>query len=360
MFLAHSVGSEAASHIAGKASTRMVFPADAVDTYLRRHLSDLGALRSVRKFDIGQSNPTYRLTMAHGHCVLRAKPTGNLLKSAHAIEREFRILQALQGSSVPVPRPLHYCEDESVLGSAFYVMEYVPGNVHVDATLACLDATVRMRIYQDSSRLLAALNEIDLQAARIEDYARPEGYWARLVKRWTEQYRAAETDTRPAVEALICALPRAVPSVSYTPSLVHGDFRLDNFVIDEGGKIRAVLDWELSTLGCPYADLAWQCAQWRLPAGDMRGLAGVDRRALGIPTEEEYVAEYCARRGIPGIPHWNFYLAASLFRLAGICQGIYRRGVEGNASSSEALGFGHKTDVVADLAINILTDPHNA
>ena len=187
--------------------------------------------------------------------------------------------------------------------------------------------------------MLAALNEIDLQAARIEDYARPEGYWARLVKRWTEQYRAAETDTCPAVEALISALPRAVPSVSYTPSLVHGDFRLDNFVIDEGGKIRAVLDWELSTLGCPYADLAWQCAQWRLPAGDMRGLAGVDRRALGIPTEEEYVAEYCVHRGIPGIPQWNFYLAASLFRLAGICQGIYRRGLEGNASSSEALGL---------------------
>lgn len=333
----------------------MVLPAEAVDTYLRRHLPALGAVRSVRKFDVGQSNPTYQLSTERGCCVLRAKPAGKLLKSAHAIEREFLVLQALHGSAIPVPRPLHLCTDESVLGSAFYVMEFVAGRVHVDPTLPGVDASARRALYENSSRLLALLNGADLAAAGIDDYGKPDRYWERLVKRWTEQYRASETERRPAVEELIAALPAAIPLEDYPPSLVHGDFRFDNFIVGDEGEIRAVLDWELSTLGAPYADLAYQCAQWRLPAGDMRGLGGLDRRALGIPTEQEYVDAYCSLRQLSGIPHWNFYLTASLFRLAAICQGIYRRGLEGNASNIAALGFGHKTDVIAAVAVQTIT-----
>jgi len=334
----------------------MVFPAEAVGTYLRRHLPALGSIRHVRKFDVGQSNPTYLLTTDGGRCVLRAKPPGKLLKSAHAIEREFRILEALYGSDVPGPRPLHLCADESVLGTAFYVMEYVAGGVHVDPTLPGLDPRVRRTLYDSSCRLLARLNDVDLATAGIEDYGRSEGYWERLVTRWTEQYRAAETECRPAMEELISGLPSAVPPVKYSPSLVHGDFRFDNFIVDEDGEIQAVLDWELSTLGAPYADLAYQCAQWRLPAGEMRGLGGLDRRALGIPTEQEYVDSYCRRRHLAGLPHWDFYLAASLFRLAAICQGIYRRGLEGNASNAAAPGFGRKTEVIAAVAVQIISD----
>jgi aminoglycoside phosphotransferase (APT) family kinase protein len=332
----------------------MTFSAEAVDMYLRRHLPGWGSIRGVRKFDVGQSNPTFHLSTDQGQFVLRAKPHGNLLKSAHAVEREFKVLQALDGSGVPAPRPLHLCSDDSVIGSAFYVMEYVSGQVHVNPTLAGVAPNVRQKIYDSACRLLVALNSVDLAAVGLADFGKAEGYWVRQVRRWTEQYRASETEVRPDIERLIDCLPRVIPADADQASLVHGDFRLDNFVVDDRGEIRALLDWELSTIGSPYADVAYQCAQWQLPAGPLRGLGGLDRNALGIPTEQEYLESYCRMRGLDGIPHWECYLAVSLFRLAAICQGIYRRGLDGNASSPQAVGFGEKTNVIAAHAVALL------
>jgi aminoglycoside phosphotransferase (APT) family kinase protein len=332
----------------------MEFPRQAVDDYLRLHRPEIGAIASVRKFEVGQSNPTFLLTTDTGRYVLRAKPPGRLLASAHAVDREFRVLQALQGSEVPVPKPLHLCGDESVLGSVFYVMAFVDGAIYLDGTLPGVDASTRRRVYDSAGRILSALNGVDVVAVGLGDFGRPRGYFERQVKRWSEQYRLSATEFRPAMEALIEWLPKNLPADSEEISLVHGDFRLDNLVVNERGHVIGVLDWELCTLGHPFADLAYQCAQWRLPAGEMRGLKGVDRQELGIPTEEEYVAAYCRRRGLATIPDWSFYLAVSLFRLAAICQGVYSRGLQGNASSTAALGFGKKTDVIAEHALEIV------
>lgn len=333
----------------------MTFPTEAVDTYLRGHLSGVGSIRSTRKFDVGQSNPTFLVETDAGRFVLRAQPAGTLLQSAHAVDREFRVLRALERSGVPVPRAIHYCDDPSVMGNAFYLMEYVPGHVYLDPRLPGVSAGVRRRVYDSACGLLVALNSVDTAAVGLGDYGRPADYWRRQVRRWTEQYRASETQRRPDLEALIEGLPAALPDPDEQTSLVHGDFRLDNLIVDEQGEIRAVLDWELSTLGSPYADLAYQCAQWRLPES-LRGFGDLDRRALGIPTEGEYVETYCSGRGLSGIPHWNCFLAVSLFRLAAICQGIFRRGLDGNASNLAALGFGDKVDTIAECALRILNE----
>jgi aminoglycoside phosphotransferase (APT) family kinase protein len=298
--------------------------------------------------------------MDQGQFVLRAKPQGSLLQSAHAIEREFRVLQALDGSRVPVPKPLHLCSDDSVMGSAFYVMEYVSGQVHVDPTLPGVAPSVRKKIYDSACRLLVALNGVDLVAVGLADFGKAENYWVRQVRRWTEQYRASETEVRPDIERLLNGLPGLIPAEADNASLVHGDFRLDNFVVDDCGEIRALLDWELSSTGSPYADIAYQCAQWRLPAGSLRGLGGLDRHALGTPTEQDHVESYCRMRGLDGIPHWECCLAVSLFRLASICQGIYRRGLDGNASTVQAMGFGEKTNVIAAHAVAILSGSSKA
>ena len=335
------------------------FPTASVGAYLHQHLPALGKIVDVRKFDFGQSNPTYLVMTDTGRYVLRAKPGGRLLRSAHAVEREFRVLCALHGSAVPVPRPLHLCVDESVMGSVFYVMDFAAGRVFLDPTMPDADEATRSAVYDSAGRVLVALNRVDLAAVGLLDYGRPADYFGRQIRRWTEQYRASETECRPDVESLIEWLPTHLPADVGEISLVHGDFRLDNLVVGEQGQIVAVLDWELSTLGHPYADLAYQCAQWRLPAGPLRGLKGVDRHSLGIPTEAEYVEAYCRSLGLGGIPHWDFYLAVSLFRLAAICQGVYRRGLGGNASNTEARGFGLKTDVIAAHAVEIISRASN-
>jgi aminoglycoside phosphotransferase (APT) family kinase protein len=334
----------------------IALPTQAVDRYLRQHASGLGAVADVRKFDLGQSNPTFLVVTDVGRYVLRAKPAGRLLKSAHAIDREFQVLNALHGTTVPVPKPIHYCSDESAIGSEFYVMEYVQGDVFWNPELPELRPVTRSIMYDEMNRVLAALHGIDVAAVGLADFGKPGGYFERQINRWTAQYRASETEPRTDLERLIEWLPANLPEDDGQVSLVHGDFRLDNMVFDPAGRILAVLDWELSTLGHPYADLAYQCAQWRLPAGDLRGLKGVDRGALGIPTETDYVAAYLRRRGLPpAIPGWTFYLVVSLFRLAAICQGVYRRGLDGNASSTVALGFGPKVDVIAREAVAILS-----
>jgi aminoglycoside phosphotransferase (APT) family kinase protein len=265
------------------------------------------------------------------------------------------VLKALSGGPVPVPQPLLHCANPAVIGSEFYVMDYVGGRVFWDPALPDVDVAMRARIYDEMNRVLAALHQLDPAALGLADYGRPGRYFERQIRRWTDQYRASETERRPDVERLIEWLPRSLPPDDGQASLVHGDFRLDNMIFDEAGQVMALLDWELSTLGHPYADLAYQCAQWRLPAGALRGLKGVDREALGVPSENAYVAAYLGRRGLPsGITAWEFYLVLSLFRLAAICQGVYRRGLAGNASSTAALEFGPKVDAIASEAAAIM------
>ncbi|MBM3526004.1 MAG: phosphotransferase family protein, partial [Alphaproteobacteria bacterium] len=286
-------------------------------------------LRGARKFPGGQSNPTFLLEADSGEYVLRRKPPGQLLKSAHAVDREYRVMAALAGSGVPVPKVFHLCTDEAVIGSMFYVMEYVRGEVYWDPMLPGLESAARCRLYDEMGRVLAALHTVDVAAVGLGDFARPGQYFERQIKRWTEQYRATETERREDIERLIEWLPANLPVDDGRSGIVHGDFRLDNIVFDREHRAIAVLDWELSTLGHPLADLAYQCAQWRLPVGELRGLAGIDRVALGIPSEESYIEAYRRRTGLPAITHWPFYLAVSLFRLAAICQGVYKRALGG-------------------------------
>jgi aminoglycoside phosphotransferase (APT) family kinase protein len=326
---------------------------EALGPYLRRVAPELGDLESVEGLGGGQSNPTFRLAMTAGHFVLRRKPPGPLLPTAHAIDREYRVMRALRGTAVPVPEVLHYCADEALIGSAFYIREFVPGRVFWDGRLPDCGPTERTRIYRGMGDVLAAIHSIEPAAIGLGDFGRPGAYFSRQLRRWTEQYRASETHARPAMETLIDWLPANMPPDDGQAALIHGDYRLDNLVFDDEGDVVAVLDWELSTLGHPLADIAYQCAQWRLPPGVMRGLRGVDRRALGLPAERDYVRRYCEARGLNGLAGWDFHLVMSLFRLAAICQGVYRRGIDGNAAGADATDFNHRIDVIADCAVEI-------
>ncbi len=258
---------------------------------------------------------------------------------------------------MPVPRALALCDDDAVIGSMFYVMEFLDGRILWQPELPGLDAQRRARIYDEMNRVLVALHRVDADAVGLADYGQPGNYYARQLSRWTRQYRAAETERIEAMETLMGWLGARVPEDDGHVVLVHGDYRLDNLMFDATeDRIVAVLDWELSTLGHPFADLAFQCMQWRLPQGAaaLRGLGGVDRVALGIPTEQEYVSRYCERMGIGAIPDWNFYLAMSFFRLAAICQGVYKRGIDGNASSTEASRFGEAARMIASAGASVL------
>jgi aminoglycoside phosphotransferase (APT) family kinase protein len=322
--------------------------------FLSEQFAAAGELLECRKFEGGQSNPTYLLVCREGKFVLRARPGGRLLKSAHAIDREFRVLRALMASAVPVPTVHLYCDDESVIGSAFYLMDHVDGRSFCNPELPEVSGPQRSAMYASMNETLAALSQVDIRAVGLGDFGRPDGFFERQVRRWTDQYRAAATERRDHMESLIEWLPAHLPGEHGQAGLMHGDYRLDNMVFDNDGRVVAVLDWELSTIGHPHADLAYQCAQWRLPTGAMRGLAGLDRQALGIPSEDEYVESFCRRTGLATIPDWDFLLALSLFRLASICQGVYRRGLDGNASSPLALEFGARTAVIAEHAVGIL------
>ena len=304
--------------------------------YLEANVPGFAGPVEIEKFASGQSNPTYSLTAASGRYVLRAKPPGELLKSAHQVDREFRVMRALAATEVPVPKVLHLSTEHSPIGRMFYVMEHVDGRIFWDPALP--EATgndERAAIYDSMNATLAALHGVDIEAAGLADFGRPGSYFERQYARWTGQYRASETDRVEDMDALIDWLGRNMPADDGVVALVHGDYRLDNMIFAaDAPRIVAVLDWELSTLGHPYADLAYQCMQWRLSSkSGFRGLGGVDRPALGIPTEKDYVAAYCRRRGIEGIDNWSFYLAFSFFRLAAICQGVYKRALDGNASN---------------------------
>lgn len=307
--------------------------------YLAPYLPDFSGPITAEKFPGGQSNPTFKLTVDGRDYVLRRKPPGELLKSAHAVDREYRVITALRDTAVPVPQTFVLCEDDSIIGSMFYVMEYVEGRILWDPVIPeAADNAERAAMYDAMNETLAALHNVDVDAVGLSDYGRPGNYFERQLNRWSKQYRASETEHIPDMEALMVWLEENMPPDDGNVSLVHGDYRLDNMVFHPTEpRVVAVLDWELSTLGNPLADLANQCMAWMLPRdGRIMGLAGVDRAAIGIPSDEEYIARYCERTGRAGIDNWNFYLVFSLFRLAAIIQGIVKRAQVGTASSSDA------------------------
>jgi aminoglycoside phosphotransferase (APT) family kinase protein len=325
--------------------------------YLAQHLQGFSGELTAEKFAGGQSNPTFKLTTGGKDYVLRRKPPGELLKSAHAVDREYRVITALRDTDVPVPATYILCEDEAIIGSMFYLMEFKDGRVLWDPMVEeAADNAERSAIYDSMNKTMAALHNVDIDAVGLSDYGRPGNYFERQVGRWSKQYRASETETIPAMETLIDWLPKNMPADDGAISLVHGDYRLDNLMFDPiKPEVIAVLDWELSTLGHPLADLANQCMAWKLPRdGGIKGLAGVDRKALGIPSDEEYIAAYCARTGRDGIDNWNFYIIFSMFRLAAIAQGIVKRSLIGTASSSEADSRGAIVKPLAQMAVDLI------
>lgn len=328
---------------------------DALCAYLETSVDGFSGPLTAEKFPGGQSNPTYRIDAASGAYVLRRKPPGKLLKSAHAVDREFRVMSALAGSKVPVPTMRILCEDEQVIGSMFYLMDYLDGDIYWNAALPELDPERRSAMYDNMNQLLADLHNVDVEAVGLSGYGKPGSYFARQLDRWTKQYRASETERLESVETLISYLEANLPEDDGQVCLVHGDFRLDNMMFAKGGTdIIALLDWELSTLGHPYADLAYQCMQWRLPgSAAIPGLGDVDREALGIPSEKDYVRRYCERRGISAIDDWVFYLAFSFFRLSAILQGVYKRALDGNASNDKAKQLGGMTAPLAQMGVQV-------
>jgi aminoglycoside phosphotransferase (APT) family kinase protein len=307
-----------------------------------------GGTPKVEQFAGGQSNPTYLVTADDGRYVLRRKPPGTLLPSAHAIDREYRIMGALAQSGVPVPKVHALCEDPSIIGTAFFLMEFVPGRVFWDPTLPGVDAPERTALYDEMNRVIAALHALDFGSVGLGNYGRPGNYLARQIDRWTRQYRAAETERIEAMERLIEWLPQHVPASDET-TLVHGDYRIDNLIFHPTQpRILAVLDWELSTLGHPLADFAYHVMAWRVTADEFRGILGADLGRLGIPAETAYVQAYCSRTGRSALPEWDYYLAFNMFRMAAILQGILARAMQGNATSPEALATGRRARPVAE------------
>ena len=322
----------------------------ALQRYLEQHVEDFSGDLTVEQFRGGQSNPTYLLEAGGRRYVLRRKPPGKLLKSAHAVDREYRIITALGETDVAVPRTYCLCTDEAVIGTWFYVMEYMQGRVLWDLDLPGLQNAERAAIYDSMNATMAALHQVDYETLGLGDYGKPGNYVARQVSRWSKQYQASRTGESPSMEQLLRWLPEHIPDEDET-SIVHGDFRLDNLVIHPTEpRVIAVLDWELSTLGNPLADFAYHCMLWRLPADIFSGMRDVDLPALGIPTEEEYVARYCERTGRAHIDNWDFYLIFNLFRMSAILEGILGRARDGTAASAQALDTASKAKPLADIA----------
>ena len=315
------------------------FDTEKLETYLAEHIEYFRKPLDVRQFKGGQSNPTYQLTTPNRKYVLRRKPPGKLLPSAHAVDREFKIISALHPTGFPVARPYLLCEDESIIGTTFYVMECVEGRIFWDGTLPGLEPNERFAVYDAMNETLARLHSFDYQAIGLGDYGKPGNYIARQIARWSKQYQASETETIAEMDKLIEWLPAHVPPDERT-SIVHGDFRIDNLILHPSEpRVLAVLDWELSTIGDPLADFTYHLMQWQmpaLPALSASTLLGQDLRALGIPTSEEYVAAYCRRTGRQTTPNMDYYAAYNFFRLAGILQGIVGRVRDGTAANANA------------------------
>jgi aminoglycoside phosphotransferase (APT) family kinase protein len=317
--------------------------------WLSHHVDGYCGPLTVEQFQGGQSNPTYRLTTPERRYVLRRKPPGRLLPSAHAVDREYRIIRALRGTDVPVATTFGLCSDDQVIGTTFFVMDYVEGRVFWDPLLPDQTPAERGAIFDELNRVIAALHRIDYEALGLADYGRPGNYFVRQIDRWTKQYRASETETITAMDNLIAWLPIHVPGDEET-TIVHGDYRLDNVIFHpREPRILAVLDWELSTLGNPLGDFAYHMMLWRLGSSTyQRGLADADFAAIGIPDELHYRALYCQRTGRRDIAHWNFYMVYNMFRLAAILQGIMGRVVAGNASSANAREQGARARLLAE------------
>ncbi len=333
-------------------TTTMAVDASALAAYLRAQVADFSGDLTVERFKGGQSNPTYLVTAGEQRYVLRTKPApaAKLLPSAHAIDREFRVMDALSKAGFPAAKQYALCLDESVIGRAFYLMEYIDGRVLWDQSLPGMAPAERTAIYDEMNRVIAQLHTIDYAALGLESFGKPGNYFARQIDRWTRQYKAAETEPIPAMESLIAWLPQNIPAGEIT-SLVHGDYRLDNVIFHPTEpRILAVLDWELSTLGHPLADFSYHCMSWHIAPGVYRGIGGLDLKALGIPQEDDYIARYSERTGIEvNKRDFRFYLAYNLFRMAGILQGIMKRYRDGTAASDEALRNGLAARPMAEL-----------
>ncbi|MFZ5509559.1 MAG: phosphotransferase [Pseudomonadota bacterium] len=325
------------------------FDTERLAQYLRQHVADFAGPIQVEQFKGGQSNPTFLIRAGGKRYVMRRKPPGKLLPSAHAVDREYRVITALAGTDVPVARTYALCQDESVIGTAFYIMDYVEGRVLWDPALPGMTPAERGAIFDEMNRVIAALHSVDYQAVGLGDYGKPGSYFARQIDRWSKQYRASETEKVPAMDNLVDWLPQHIPAGDET-SIVHGDYRLDNVIFHPSEpRILAVLDWELSTLGHPLADFAYHCLTWRQ---QFRGLVGYDLEALGIPSEQEYVAAYCRRVGRERVPEreWEYYIVFNMFRLSAILQGIMARALQGNASSADAIETGKRARPLAEEA----------
>ncbi len=326
--------------------------------FLGDHLPGIAGPMTVRQFEGGQSNPTFLIETGAGRYVLRKKPPGTLLPSAHLVEREYRVMSALKDSGVPVPAMHLLCEDAGLIGTSFYVMDHVAGRVFRDPSLHGIAPADRAAIYDAMNDTLARLHAVDWRAAGLSDFGKPENYIGRQTDRWTRQYRASQTEEITAMDRLIDWLPANMPAEEEV-SIAHGDFRLENLIFHPTEpKVMAVLDWELSTLGHPLSDLAYNCMTYHFPAKGLSfpGLGGLDLTTLGIPAESDYVAAYCRRTGREGIPDRNFFLAFSLFRMAAILQGVYARSLQGNAASEKAAKMGEMPALLAGIAWRITQD----
>jgi aminoglycoside phosphotransferase (APT) family kinase protein len=340
-------------------SERHAFDLAALESHLQRELPGFAGPLRVEQFKGGQSNPTYKLVTPRQTYVMRTKPgpAAKLLPSAHAIEREFRVMRALHGTEVPVARMHLLCSDETVIGRAFYVMQFVDGRVLWEQALPGFTSGDRHAIYDEMNRVIAALHSVNPAQVGLADYGKPGNYFVRQIARWTKQYQMSALQGIPEMDRLIDWLPAHLPPSALDESqvaIVHGDYRLDNLIFDaELPRIAAVLDWELSTLGHPLADFSYHCMAWHIEPGVFRGIGGLDLAALGIPNEREYVRRYCERtgRGDPDavMADWNFYLAYNLFRMAAIMQGIAKRAADGTASSAQAQSSGGATTALARM-----------
>jgi aminoglycoside phosphotransferase (APT) family kinase protein len=335
----------------GDVTERHRFDVERLSAFLHSQWPDFQGPLTVRQFQGGQSNPTYLLQTPRSNIVMRSKPgpVAKLLPSAHAIEREYRVMRALAAHGIPVPETFLLVEDESVIGRAFYLMQHVEGRVFWEQSLPGVSDAERAAIYDEMNRVIAQLHTVDVAAAGLADFGKAGNYFERQIGRWTRQYRASETERNSAMDRLIEWLPQHIPPGDET-AVVHGDYRMDNLIFDPvEPRIIAVLDWELSTLGHPLADFSYHCMSWHIPPGAFRGIAGLDLAALGIPSEAEYIARYRQRTGRGPIEHWNFYLAYNLFRIAAILQGVFKRASEGLGSSNDAADAGSRARGLADI-----------
>lgn len=331
---------------------RQQFDQGALERYLVTNVDGFEGPLTIEQFKGGQSNPTFKLVTPHRAYVMRAKPgpQSKLLPSAHAIDREFRVMDALGKVGIPVAKMMALCEDESIIGRMFYVMEFVDGRVLWDQSLPGLSCDERHAIYSEMNRVIAALHQVDYTAIGLADFGKPGNYFARQIGRWSKQYQMSETETIDAMDRLIQWLPEHIPDDDGSISIVHGDYRLDNLIFHPTEpKILAILDWELSTIGHPLADFSYHLMSWHIPPEGFRGIAGLDLPSLGIPTQDEYIQMYCKATGRSGIEDIDFYLAYNMFRIAGILQGIMKRHVDGTAASAQAAQAGNRARGMAEL-----------